>query len=284
MPLERYVRGVVAGELAIGALPPGIAQRMLALQAIVARTWAAAHAGRHAREGFDVCTTTHCQVLREDREILAANVPPLDRAVDETAGVVLVFDGRPIDAVFHADCGGETAHASSIWGGEGRPYLQAVADPACGRNPASAWTYRVGREALRGALNAYRGTTVGGRLDDLQILADGGGARLVSVHGEQSPLVTAEELRGAVTRQFGARTVRSPRFSVRRDRDQFVFAGRGFGHGVGLCQHGAMARLREGAGVDAVLLAYYRGARLANSPARLSQRTGHPAASAGQMP
>ncbi len=264
MALEDYVAGVVAGELAVGALEADVAPRMLALQAIVARTWAAANRGRHAREGFDFCATTHCQVVRAERDILSANRPLIDRAVRDTAGQVLMAAGRPIDAVFHSDCGGATSGAESVWGGPGLPYLQPVADGTCARDPASAWTYRTTRELARTALNARERTAVGGRLHDIRVLErDGSGrATLVALDGERSPLVRGEELRAALTRQFGARSIRSPRFSITREGEALVFAGRGFGHGVGLCQRGALARLRAGASVEDVLLAYYRGARL----------------------
>lgn len=279
MAIDDYVAGVVAGELAIGALDANVAPRMLALQAIVARTWAAANRGRHAREGFDFCSTSHCQVVREARDILAANRPLLDRAVAGSFGLVLVAAGRPIDAVFHADCGGATSGAASVWGGAGLPYLQPVADDACGQNPASAWTYRATREQVRLALNARDRSAVGARLHDIRVLErDGSGrATLVALDGERSPLVRGEELRSALTRQFGARSIRSPRFTVTREGNAFVFAGRGFGHGVGLCQRGALHRLRAGASVDDVLQTYYRGARLQLvAPALTSTRPGRP--------
>lgn len=272
IPLEQYVAGTVAGELAVGALPEAVADRVLALQAIVARTWALANLGRHRRDGFDFCATTHCQVMRAPEAILAANRAPVARATAVTEGRVLAFAGRPIDAVFHADCGGATSPATTVWGGEGRPYLQPVRDDACLRDPGSAWTYRAARDQLREALNTRPATAVGARLDRISPVDVDDSLRvaLVALDGERSPIVRGEELRAAVTSRFGPRTFRSPRFTVTREGDVFVFAGRGFGHGVGLCQRGAIRRLVAGDSVEAVLATYYRGANVTGSPARLS--------------
>ena len=82
---------------------------------------------------------------------------------------------------------------------------------------------------------------------------------LVGLTGARSPVVRGEELRLVLVRAFGPRSVRSPRFTVRRDGDRFVFAGTGIGHGAGLCQFGAMARLRAGVSPADVIGFYYPG-------------------------
>lgn len=270
LAMEDYLTGVVSGELAVGALDPVIAGPMLELQAVVARTWAVAHRGRHAREGFDFCTTTHCQVMRADAEILPANRPAIRRAVEATRGWVLVHEGRPIDAVFHSDCGGSTGAADLVWGGQGRPYLRAVADEPCRRRASSAWRYSAADEDLRRALNADARTAVGERLDALRVLQhdDSGRVALVALDGARSPVVRGEQLRAVLARQFGPQSIRSPRYTIGRDGGRWVFTGRGRGHGVGLCQLGAMARLRAGAAVGAVLATYYPGSRLATPDER----------------
>jgi stage II sporulation protein D len=265
--LEPYIAGVIAGELAVGALPVDVADRMLALQAIVARTWAAANLGRHAREGFDFCSATHCQVMRPEGAVLAANRPLIARAVAVTRGRVIAFGGRPIDAVFHADCGGATSRAETVWGSTGHRYLAAVLDPTCQAEASSAWSHVASREQVRTALNATPQTAVGSRLRGLRVMQydESGRAALVAIDGERSPLVRGEEMRSALARQFGARSIRSTRFTIRRDGDRFSFEGRGFGHGVGLCQRGALARLRAGATVEAVLRTYYPGTTVVGS-------------------
>jgi stage II sporulation protein D len=264
MALDRYVVGVVAGELAVGALDPAIVGPMLELQAILSRTYATANLGRHRRDGFDVCATTHCQVVRPEAQILAANRGRIEAAVARTHGQILVFEGRPIQALFHSSCGGRTSAADAIWGGAARPYLQPVRDEWCETDPAAAWSFSVTREEARAALGADPKTAVGGRLDAVTVLERDGSGRavLVAVDGERSPLVRGEELRAVLVRRFGDRSIRSPRFDVIRDGDRLRFSGRGRGHGAGLCQAGAMARLRGGASAVSVLAAYFAGARL----------------------
>lgn len=278
LPLEDYVAGVTAGEIAVGTLDPRVAGDVLALQSILARTYATANLRRHAREGYDLCTTTHCQVFRTPERVLPANRPLVVAAAARTAGLVLTFGGRPAQTLFHADCGGQTSAAERIWGGDARPYLRSVRDDTCERNPASAWTFSATLPDVRDALNADGRTAVGKRLDNVSVmLADEAGrAELVALDGERSPLVRGEEFRSVLTRRFGVNSVRSPRFVVRKAGQTLNFAGRGRGHGAGLCQRGAMARLRRGETVEQVLATYYPGTVLA-SPAQLTSRLSPPA-------
>jgi len=110
-------------------------------------------------------------------------------------------------------------------------------------------------------LDADPRTSVGGRLDSIDIVQSdaAGRALLVGLTGARSPVVRGEELRVILSRSFGPRSVRSPRFTVTRSGDEFIFAGTGIGHGAGLCQFGAMARLRAGASMRDVIGLYYPG-------------------------
>ena len=113
-------------------------------------------------------------------------------------------------------------------------------------------------------MNAAPGTRVGARLRRITITQrDGGGrATLVSLEGTRTVVVRGEEFRSALTRAFGAKSVRSTRFEVEEDDGKIALVGRGFGHGVGLCQAGAFARLKAGARPEQVLARYYPGTRL----------------------
>jgi peptidoglycan hydrolase-like amidase len=134
IPLDDYVRGTVAAEMWLPATEdPATAERIFEVQALVARTYAMANLRRHAAEGFDLCSSTHCQLYRElpDRSAKAAAgrwIEAIDEAVARTRGQVILFDGAPILALFHANCGGATSAAEAIWGGTARPYLRGVAD------------------------------------------------------------------------------------------------------------------------------------------------------------
>lgn len=266
MDLETYLVGVVAGEQALGALSPALAREAARLQAVISRTFALAHLGRHAREGFDLCSETHCQVYRRPPEAPRQRV--IAEAIAQTKGMVLMFEGRPIDALFHSDCGGRTSAADAIWGGAPHPYLTSVEDGFCARNPAAAWELSVPRDQLREVLNRDGLTRVGARLDGITVVSRdaGGRAVLIALDGERSPLVRGEEFRRVVVAGLGARSLKSLHFTVGRAADGFAFVGRGFGHGAGLCQAGALDRLRAGAQSAEVLAHYYPGARLASIP------------------
>ena len=131
----------------------------------------------------------------------------------------------------------------------------------CALDARAAWTWRVTSEDLRQALNRDPTTRVGRRLSAISVLdADPAGrSRLLALEGESSPVVRGEEFRRVVLAVFGARSLRSLRFTLAHAADEYVFAGRGSGHGAGLCQAGALARLAAGASVLDVIAYYYPG-------------------------
>jgi stage II sporulation protein D len=262
---DDYVRGTVAAEVWVPSTEdPTVAERIFELQALVARTYAAANLGRHASEGFDLCSGTHCQLFRS-RTLTGKWTETIAEAVSRTRGQVILFDDAPILALFHANCGGATSAADAIWGGTVRPYLVGVVDnQQCARAPGATWRTPLMRDALTHVLDLDPRTSVGGRLDSIDIVQSdaAGRALLVGLTGARSPVVRGEELRVILSRAFGPRSVRSPRFTVTREGDHFIFAGTGIGHGAGLCQFGAMARLRAGASVPDVIGLYYPGTKI----------------------
>ena len=261
LELEDYVAGCVDAELGRLDLDAASAVRVRRVQAVLCRTYALANIGRHAAEGFDLCATTHCQMFRR--------LPPASlsarlahQAAADTAGLTLVFNGQPIQALFHAHCGGRTSAAHSVWGGRPQPYLTSVADPTCETSPT--WRSTIERERLRQALHATESTDIGSRLDRVEVAArdPAGRATVVTLSGVRSRTVTGEAFRRAVSDALGARVLRSTWFVVRPQGDEFVFEGRGSGHGAGLCQAGAIARAREGQGEAAILAHYFPGTQL----------------------
>jgi stage II sporulation protein D len=262
--LEDYVRASIISEYAPPAGDPGVVGRMLEVQAVIARTYALANRGRHAAQGFDLCSTTHCQLYEPSRLKTSRWAPAAAEAVRRTAGAVLWHDGAPVAALFHADCGGHTSTSVSAWGGTPRPYLKAVRDDGHRDTPHAHWTYAIPVDALAAALNADPRTRVGSRVDAIQVTARdaSGRAVTVSIRGRVERILKGEELRAVLAKRFGPRGVRSTLFEIRRDGHAFVFDGRGFGHGVGLCQAGAVARIQAGATPADVLRRYYPGTTL----------------------
>jgi stage II sporulation protein D len=264
IPLEEYVAGTIISEVAPPSGDEAVMRRMFEVQAVVARTYAVANRGRHRAEGFDLCSTTHCQLYEPSRLKTSRWAASGRAAAQRTAGGVLWYADAPASALFHADCGGHTSTAAAVWGGTPRPYLPAAADDGVGAAAHAAWRYGIPAAALLRALNANEKTAVGNRIDAIRIIdRDAAGrAGTIGLHGARERLVRGEDLRAVLASAFGPRSIRSTLFTVSRSRDAFVFEGRGFGHGVGLCQAGALARLQAGATPDAVLRRYFPQTRV----------------------
>jgi len=259
---EDYVLGSILAEVvpANEALP--VAARIYEVQAVVARSYALSHLGRHRSQGFDLCATTHCQVYEPSRIRSSRFAPVAREAVRRTSSQVLSFGRRPIDAVFHADCGGATAAADAVWGGAPVPYLPAHEDDV--EVAHRSWRVELSAEQLRAALNKDARTAVGARLDALSVDSRdaSGRAAVVSIRGERRLAVRGEDLRAALNQALGGQRVLSTRFDIERTGRAYALTGSGFGHGVGMCQVGAAARARRGDSLLAIVGAYYPGARV----------------------
>jgi stage II sporulation protein D len=273
VPLEEYLRGVVPNELAPEAFPQLEAQKA---QAVAARSYALAHLGDYAARGYDVCATAACQVYRG-----ASSEHPLsDRAVAETRGVLATWRGRPIHAFYTSTCGGHTEEGRAVFE-DGAPYLRGVVCPTAGSRAEQAdrrwsWEVRLRPEQVARAVARYGSV---GRVLDLVPTQVGVSGRVVELRvvGSEGEL----ELRGQRV-QLGL-GLRESLFVLRRETDpqgaleRFVITGRGWGHGVGLCQMGASHMARGGASFDAILKHYYTG--IALSQPRASAAASAPAAS-----
>ena len=266
LPLDEYVRGGVLPEAALAELEPATALRVAQVQAILARTYALSNRQRHGDDGFDLCSTTHCQVYRPLRGWPEHLVRLSEEAVRSTSGTVVVYGGTPINAVFHADCGGHTSDAGTVWRGSNPTYLRGLPDPFCLRRRRTPWRFEVAVAALRRALNRDVHTAVGAYLDDVVVTERdaAGRAAQVTLVGQHTVVVRGEQLRGALALFDGTPSIRSARFTVRQSDGVVVFEGRGFGHGVGLCQTGAMVRARAGHSPHDILMHYYPGTTLAS--------------------
>ncbi len=226
LPLEEYVSRVVSAE-ADPASGPEARQAL----AVVARTFAVKNRARHAREGFDLCDLTHCQVMGTARQASAA-------AARATGGQVLYYDGRVADVYYTASCGGHTERPSAVWPGSADPpYLPSRTEPECaGRD---RWQSDLAAGDLVRALVASgrRGNVV----RDLAITVLGASGRVAAlrVDGLVPPEMTGGEFRTAVGRALGWQVLKSTLFRIERTAAGYRFVGSGRGHGVGLCVVGS---------------------------------------------
>ena len=275
LEVEQYLLGVVP--LEIGVRPRAEMEAMKA-QAVAARTYTLGNLGSRERLGFDVYATVADQVYggfaREDTLV--------SRAVRETAGEILTYNGRPIVAYYHSTCGGQTANLAEAWPWRAvQPYLRSTSDriPGTDRHYCDAsnrfrWSVTwsgaelaaVLRRTLpgRGAGAApprvqsveLLGRTENGRVDRLRVVADG-----------RSYEVRSDSVRWLL-RPDGERILNSALLFEVNDEiagdtvQRLEVRGGGWGHGVGMCQFGAMGRARHGQSYREILTAYYHGARL----------------------
>jgi len=256
MPLEDYVRGVVAAE----GSTESETEALKAL-AIASRTYALRNIHRHARDGYDFCTTTHCQrYLHAAADDISSTVAD---AVDKTRGEVLLGnDGQVADSYFSASCGGATANLTALWGGNSPPHLRGVRDDYCASEPHAKWTDTISQTQLLKALNSDERTKVGERLDHVRILRTdaSGRAELITIEGGKRVTVNGWDFKIIVGRALGWNLLKSSRFTVERSGSNFVFRGSGFGHGLGLCQEGAHVMAQRGASYRQILARYFPGA------------------------
>jgi len=240
VPLEVYVARVLAGEGEPGA--PVATQQALA---IAIRTYAVFNARRHARDGFDLCDTTHCQVLR-------AATPASRRAALETAGRILTYRGAPAEIFYSASCGGRSESASNVWPNANLPYLQSHDDDV--HDDDDPWTLEVSLREVEEVLqrNGFRG-----RLEDVEVAARNDSRRVsrLRLDGMEPGEMAGDPFRLAL----GAARLRSTAFSVSKRGDTVQFTGRGYGHGVGMCVIGAGRRARRGESADEILGQYFPG-------------------------
>ncbi|HMV47479.1 MAG TPA: SpoIID/LytB domain-containing protein, partial [Blastocatellia bacterium] len=267
LPLEDYVAGVLVGEASIER-----EVEALKAQAVVSRTFALKNLGRHAREGFDFCSTTHCQrfVLPNERLHAAAR-----RAATATRGEVLRDQSGGIAEVyFHAACGGVTANIESLWGVDAPEYLRGVRDEFCATMPHRRWEQTIPAARLAEALQRDERTNAGATVKSLTVSKRDatGRAEWLTIEGARQVKVRGWDFKLIVGRGLGWQMIKSSRFDVARVGDDFVFRGGGFGHGLGLCQEGARGAARRGMNYRQIVGFYFPGTRLARELAQAGER------------
>jgi SpoIID/LytB domain protein len=269
--VDDYIAQVLAGE---GQPRAGdAAQQALA---ITARTFAMANRNRHRREGFDLCDTTHCQVVR-------AATPTTTRAAQATSGRLLLNQGQPAFVFYSAWCGGRSELASEVWpGAVDYAYEPSVHDDAC--EGEAGWESDVRVQDVERALRVAG--LRGERLRDVKVLARNKSGRVsrVRVEGFTPNEMSGHEFRMAVGRVAGFAAIKSTAFDLTRTGSGYHFRGRGFGHGVGLCVIGAGHRAARGATADQILNFYYPGLTIGAGNPQLMTGTPAPAAPVAAVP
>lgn len=261
MELEDYLLQVVLAEM-----PVTFSEEALKAQAVAARTFAARKMSAPRHPEADICTDSACcqafasdEALQNLQETEPAQYEKLRRAVQETAGEVLTYDGALIDATYFSCSGGSTEAAVAVWGSE-TPYLQPVPSP--GEEDAPRFHSQVSfkPEDLRRILSeaapeACRDGEPESWLGPVQ-LTEGGGVDTMELGGV---LFSGTKLRSL----FG---LNSARFTLQYADGVFRFDVLGFGHRVGMSQYGAEHLAQLGFSYKTILLYYYRGVQIRKLP------------------
>jgi len=247
--LEDYVEGVLAGEI-----PHEWPLEALKAQAIAARTFAFLKMVDARAKGqiYDVENNAFYQVYHGTGKV----DEEMKRAVRETQGEILVYGNRPIEAYFHSNCGGHTTAAKDVWGKD-QPYLRTVACDFGNNGAHYRWKATV---PIRDILRKLK--TIGVNLSDIiriSGLERDGGDRIVNLDILDADGRVHTLKASAFRMALGPDLVKSTHFNARVDGDRVIFDGKGWGHGVGLCQEGAQGMANQGYGAFDILRHYYQG-------------------------
>ncbi|HOP06234.1 MAG TPA: SpoIID/LytB domain-containing protein [candidate division Zixibacteria bacterium] len=263
-----------------GVVPPEIGPReeseleAIKAQAVAARTYTISHLQQYPNEPYDLKNTIIDQVYNG----VEAENRLVDRAVNETAGQVMTYEGKFIDAYYHSTCGGMTDAISAVWDRKEIPYLKAVSDSgACSWSKYYTWKEVFTEKQLRGRLEQYLSSDRGrdmviGKVNDIKIMERTPGGRVAKLMVRTDNDVyrfQKDRIRWVIGRTSNPDLILpSGRFDVDIERDPLgnlvsvTFNGRGYGHGVGMCQCGAIGLARDGWSYDRILKHYYTGVEI----------------------
>ena len=238
LDIEAYLRGVVPAEMA-ASWP----LEALKAQAVAARTFTLSQLD--ADHYYDVCATTNCQKY----EGVGAEHPGSDRAILETAGLVVTYNGDYAQTYYHSDSGGMIASSAEVWGGQ-IPYLTVKRDPV-GDTPHDYWEVKLSPASIAASL-ASIGVSVG-TVQAVRALSysESGRVTRAEISGSSGQTVLSGKALRELSRNWG---LKSTRFSM---LGNLSAAGRGWGHGVGMSQYGAMTLAESGYNHLQILAFYY---------------------------
>jgi SpoIID/LytB domain protein len=297
LPVERYLASVISSEMSATASP-----EFLKAHAVISRSWLLAQMEKrrqhengsdsffsfikkddelirwYDREDhtiFDVCADDHCQRYQG---ISHARNQHVEEAVSLTRGQILTYDGDICDARFHKCCGGVTEEFQYCWEDTPKPYLVSVQDPWCNTTDKHIlsqvlndydqetpdfyrWTVDYTQEQLSELVSRKLNIDFG-TITDLVPLEKGKSGRIcrLMIVGTKKTFTIGKELE--IRRALSETHLLSSAFDIEKTPTGFRLHGRGWGHGVGLCQIGAAVMGEQGKTYEEILLYYYRGAEI----------------------
>jgi stage II sporulation protein D len=242
--IDKYIAGVVEAEAG-----PSAHIEFYKAQVLLARTYALGHMERHSGEGFNLCDGVHCQAYKGK----STKNPSILKATDETKGLVVVDSKNElIVGTFHANCGGQTANSGDVWL-TSYNYLTSVNDNYCRNLPSSQWEMRIPLDDWKAFLES-KGVDV----ENLPLTSFNFNPKSreykYPIADKNIPLID-------IRNHFN---LRSAFFTVEVISNSVRLKGKGYGHGVGMCQDGAMHMARRGKSFEDIILYYFTGVNIVN--------------------
>lgn len=253
--MDNYLAGVVESEGGGGKH-----LEYYKVQALMSRTYALKYRGKHKKEGFDLCDRVHCQAYHS----MMRFTPSIDSAVSQTRNIVMVDEhNQYIDSYFHANCGGQTCEPQMVWN-EKIDYLCTFADTFCIYTKQATWEKRVSKEKWQNFLITKYNYPVGdSAMASIMFTFDQPQRMAFYLHPVFG--IPLRDLR----EEFN---LKSTFFSCYPEGSEVVIKGRGFGHGVGLCQEGAMKMAKSGFTYEQIAIYYFPKIRIINYQEELFYR------------
>ncbi|MCK4453473.1 SpoIID/LytB domain-containing protein [candidate division WOR-3 bacterium] len=262
--IEDYLKGVVPCE--IGKVSKNLIEVAKA-QAVAARTYACAHLNQYQNLGFDLYATIQDQVYKG----IGCENEFTNRAIDKTKGLILTYKNRPIEAKYHSTCGGKTADFNDAWSGNPSPYLKSVNCSYCQNSPHYKWQKVLSKSEFFPRFRS-RLKKIGVKIPDDELIRS-----LKLIKNKRSKraiklIITTEDNKYKIS-GYNIRTVfgdnkdpggllKSNFISIKTKGDKIIIEGKGWGHGVGMCQFGAIEMARKGKNYKRILYHYYSGTRI----------------------
>lgn len=243
--VEQYVMGVIEAEA-------GSKQNLeyYKLQAIICRTYALGSIRKHEADNYNLCDKVHCQVYKGKSK----SNPDIIKATKETEGMVIVDTSMNIiQAAFHSNCGGETVNSENVWTIP-VSYLKSVKDTFCSNQPHAYWKKSIKISDWQNYLVKYNITPSASSTENALCFVQDERGTYYLYNDQKIPLKNIRD----------DWKLRSTYFDLQQQNDSIIFTGRGFGHGVGLCQEGSMKMAALGYSYLDILNYYYTDIRLVN--------------------
>lgn len=262
MNKSQYLKETVAAEM-----PASFEEEALKAQAVAARSYLEARKKAYQKsgapdvhKGADICTDfNHCKAWISEEKRRESwgnegneNWEKISKAVEETAGEVMTYDGEVISAVFHSTSSGKTENSKDVWGGD-KPYLVSVDSPGDLESPKFKSEKEISVEEFKKtAMENIKGVNFKKELIGDIARSEAGGIISISIGGVKT--------KGTVFRKIY--DLRSSNAEITEEDGKIKFTVKGYGHGVGMSQYGANYLAKQGQSYQDILKTYYKGVKI----------------------